>query len=87
MTNSRKIVRVIQWFDKKSGSFVGEEIIKQFDLQEFKRIFNHVDHDDPNIYGGNYDVLTEHVGRIQPFLDHKIDLAKYDYEFSTYHID
>ena len=77
-------VRAIEWFSKKNGRLIGEEIILSFDLDHFKQIFNHVDEDDPNIYGGGYRILQKHVDLVQSYINHQIDLNKYNYMFDTY---
>lgn len=75
------------WFSKISDRMYGKEEIKNFDLQKFIKIFDHDAEDDPYIYGGGYDILEKHVKCIQPHIDHKIDLKKYDYQFGTYESD
>lgn len=82
--NNNRVLRLVEWFSKKNGHIAGEEKIENFDLEFFKKLFNHTYPDDPYIYNVCYDILLEHVPTVQKSINHVIDLDKYNYQFSTY---
>lgn len=61
-----------------------EEVLVNFDLNLFKKVFKEDDPEDPFMWGGSYEITESHVFQIQSLVKHKIDLNKYTYFFSTY---
>lgn len=82
-----RAVPYVRWFSKISSRMAGKEEIENFDLEDFKKIFNHTLEDDPYMYSGNYSILTQHVDSVQQYIKHKIDLDKYIYDFGIYDVE
>lgn len=76
----------MQWWGNEDESVYGIEQIKEFDLAAFISIFNYEKQakKDPYMFDCDLFWLREHhLPLVQPYLSHKIDLVKHDYEFFT----
>jgi hypothetical protein len=77
------VVREIEWFYKRGDDkLVGSEELN-INVSVLKSKLDIGDDNDPNLYG-HYLIPEVSVNRIQPFLKHKIDTARYDYYIITY---
>ena len=80
------LVRYIEWYKKEGNtSIVGSEDITHIEVEFFKNDLHIVgDDNDPDLLYAVYDVPEEHAQKLQPFVQHKIDLEKYDYFIGCY---
>lgn len=81
-----KFNREIKWFYKNSedDSLQGNELIKKVPSDLLDTIIkNTTDEDDPDMVCV-YQLSSEFVEMIKPFVKHKVDMKKYDYYIYCY---
>lgn len=79
---SRKIIRTVEWFDKKTEYLAGEEILKIFPVAEIREILKiPYDADDPELYD-MYVITQESAIKLSTFMHHQFDFNQYDYFLS-----
>jgi len=78
----KSIQRYLVWYDKEpSEELVGEEQISEKFLVDLRNLFN-IPLNDPMI--DCFPVKSEHVNRLQKFVQVNIDVEKYDYFIEAY---
>ncbi|WP_373033827.1 colicin E3-like toxin immunity protein [Sulfurovum sp.] len=68
--------RYLQWYSKDTEFSVGQENLKDFELNQLQKLFG-VPSDDP-MYDC-WEVNDVHLSELQKHVDHRINLAKYSY--------
>ncbi|NQY42018.1 MAG: hypothetical protein HRT87_01570 [Legionellales bacterium] len=87
MTDSKKeLSRELTWFHKEGEDefVVGRESLENVPVEILAKIIESItDEDDPDMYFV-YSADHNYLKQIQPFIKHKIDLDKYEYDIFSY---
>ncbi|WP_434610917.1 cloacin [Pseudomonas sp. D2-30] len=76
----------LEWYSKQTESFEGEEYTE--DLGDDGSVVEALGIPfDNNINNGGFDLLLDWVGIIQPYFQHSIDWANYDYQIAFDYLD
>lgn len=76
-----KETKKIQWFDKETKCFVGEEILKILSVDDVRKIL-WISYDSNNHELHNVDNISKQMSRkLQPYINHQFDFDKYDYRY------
>lgn len=79
-----EVERVLEWYEKDPGdALVGEEVLERLDLEGLRDIFAPDMEVDPFMQLV-YEVEPQDVEKLQGLVDHRIDLAAYDYFVAAY---
>ena len=79
-----QVERVLEWYDKDPGdALVGDEPLAGLDLAGLVALFRPDADDDPEMHLV-YEVEPHEVARLQQAVQHRIDLAAYDYFVAAY---
>ncbi|EIU7555549.1 MULTISPECIES: colicin E3-like toxin immunity protein [Providencia] len=72
----------MKWFDKKTEDFIGDEY--SVDLGDDDTVIEQTinPREENIINAGSFDVVSAWVSNLQKYLNHKIELDKYDYQVS-----
>lgn len=70
------IQRYLRWYKKAGDAAVGEECLKDINLNKLRNLFN-VPCDDPMF--DCWEVKEEHLENLQQYIKHFINLKKFDY--------
>ena len=78
------VERVLEWYEKDPGeALAGDEELKGIDLEGLREIFSPDMDLDPHMELV-YEVEDVDVPRLQPLVEHRIDLSAYDYFVAAY---
>jgi len=82
MKNPEHINLILEWFKKEGDDFiVGEEVIPRFPAKEAHKILGITDPRDHFVCNG-YRINKELAETFQQYVEHRIDLDKYEYFIS-----
>ncbi len=80
-----KIIRRIEWFDKKTEELVNFEEFSNIDGRELRRILQlEDDSEDPDLIYWGYDLSIDVLPKLQSKVRHVFLPAQYDYQISAY---
>ncbi len=79
--SERRVYWRLEWFDKQSGRSEGSVRLDTLtDLEAFDAFGQ--ERDDPHAFDGPFDLGPRQSAVLQPHSEHRIEVDRYDYEFT-----